>query len=165
MRAALAAIEFNPWCTAAEPVAQAFSTRVARLKRRSGEACSTSAAVKSCAEKPALKWPSTISSTSAAATPASASAAVATRTIRLSTVSPSSRPKAVWAHPTMHAVTAISCQLRPKRSIPADNVGNATDSGTHLPNFGRFLLTLFASYRHGRVNQGASRFCLSATIG
>ena len=42
-----------------EPVAQAFSTRVARLKRRSGEACSTSEAVKSCAENPALKWPST----------------------------------------------------------------------------------------------------------
>jgi hypothetical protein len=64
----------------------------------------------------------------------------------------------------MHAVTAISCQLRPKRSIPADNVGNATDSGTHLPNFGRFLLTLIAFYRHAR-EQGDSRFCLSATIG
>ena len=66
-------------------MAQAFSTRVARLKRRSGEACSTSEAVKSCAEKPALKWPSTISSTSPAAMPASASASPATRTIRLST--------------------------------------------------------------------------------
>src|ERR1700722_11676635 len=104
MREAPAAIDFKPWCTAAEPVAQAFSTRVARLKRRSGEACSTSEAVKSCAEKPALKWPSTISSTSLAATPASASASLATRTIRLSTVSPESLPKGVWAQPTMQAV-------------------------------------------------------------
>ena len=55
-------------------------------------ACSTSEAVKSCAEKPALKWPSTISSTSRASMPASASASLATRTIRLSTVSPSSLP-------------------------------------------------------------------------
>ena len=32
-----------------------LSTLVASLKRRSGEACKTSEAVKSCAEKPALK--------------------------------------------------------------------------------------------------------------
>src|SRR6202030_1189159 len=98
------AIDLRPPCTAAEPVAQAFSTRVAGWKRRSGEACSTSEAVKSCAEKPALKWPSTISSTSPAATPASASASFATRTIRFSTVSPESLPKGVWAQPTMQAV-------------------------------------------------------------
>ncbi len=85
-------------------MAQAFSTRVARLKRRSGEACSTSEAVKSCAEKPALKWPSTISSTSSAAMPASPSASRVTRTIRLSTVSPASLPKGVCAQPTMQAV-------------------------------------------------------------
>ena len=106
-----AAIDFSPWCTAAEPVAQAFSTRSARLKRSSGEACSTSEAVKSCAEKPALKWPSTISSTSLASMPASASAPLATRTIRLSTVSPSSLPKGVCAQPTMQPVmTASSCR-------------------------------------------------------
>ena len=34
--------------------------------------------------------------------------AVATRTIRLSTVSPSSLPKGVWAQPTMQAVMAAS---------------------------------------------------------
>ena len=39
-----------------------------------------------------------------AATPASASASLATRTIRLSTVSPESLPKGVWAQPTMQAV-------------------------------------------------------------
>ena len=56
-------------------MAQAFSTRVARLKRSSGDACNTSEAVKSWAEKPALKWPRTISSTSAGPIPASALAA------------------------------------------------------------------------------------------
>src|SRR5450759_1310135 len=92
----------------ADPVAQAFSTRVARLKRRSGEACNTSAAVKSCCEKPALKCPSTISSTSLGETPASASASPATRTIRLSTLSPLSLPKGVWAQPTIAAVIEVS---------------------------------------------------------
>ena len=38
-------------------VAQAFSTRVAGLKRNASSACSTRLAVKSWAEKPALKWP------------------------------------------------------------------------------------------------------------
>src|SRR5271169_1353580 len=52
MRAERAAIDFKPWCTATEPVAQ---TRVA------------SEVVKSCGEKPLLKWPRTISSTSFAA--------------------------------------------------------------------------------------------------
>src|SRR6202030_2354988 len=98
------AIDLRPPCTAAEPVAQAFSTRVAGLKRRSGEAWSTSEAVKSCAENPALKWPSTISSTSLAAMPASPSASRVARTTRLSTVSPESLPKGVCAQPTMHAV-------------------------------------------------------------
>ena len=37
-----AAIEFRPWCNAAEPVAQAFSTRVDGVKRISSEACSGS---------------------------------------------------------------------------------------------------------------------------
>src|SRR5437588_99142 len=97
MRALLAAIARSPAWTAAEPVAQAFSTRVARLKRKSGEACSTNEAVKSCAEKAALKWPSTISSTSLAEIAASASASPATRTIRLSTVSPASLPNGLCA--------------------------------------------------------------------
>ena len=65
MRARFASIVLIAWWTAAEPVAQAFSTRVAGLKRKLSLACSTSEAVKSCGEKPALKWPSTISSTSA----------------------------------------------------------------------------------------------------
>ena len=97
-------IALDETVTAADPVAQAFSTRVARLKRKSGEACSTSEAVKSCAENPALKWPSTISSTSEAVKPASASASVATLTTRLSTVSASNLPNGVCAHPTMLAV-------------------------------------------------------------
>src|SRR5688572_23021869 len=97
-----------PWCTAAEPVAQAFSTRVVGLKRKAGSACSTSEAVKSCGEKPALKWPSTISSTSAPEMPASASASVATFTTRLSTVSASNFPNGVCAHPTMLAVIVFS---------------------------------------------------------
>src|SRR5580704_8518335 len=103
-----------PWCTAAVPVAQAFSTRVAGLKRRFGSACNTSAAVKSCGEKPALKCPSTISSTSAAAIPASASASLATLTTRLSTVSVSNLPKGVCAHPTMLAVMADLLRNRKK---------------------------------------------------
>ena len=97
-----------PWWTAAEPVAQAFSTRVAGLKRSRSSAWSTRLAVKSCGEKPALKWPSTISSTSSGPMPAWSSASVATLTIRLSSVSPSSLPKRVCAQPTMQAVMASS---------------------------------------------------------
>jgi hypothetical protein len=78
------------------------------LNRRSGEAWSTREAVKSCAEKPALKCPSRISSTSAAAIPASSRAARAALTIRLSTVSESSRPNGVWAQPMMQAVMEVS---------------------------------------------------------
>src|ERR1700730_2884660 len=105
--AAPAAMARMPWCTAAVPVAQAFSTRVAGLKRNCGSACSTSDAVKSCGEKPALQCPSTISSTSAAEMPASASASLATRTTRLSTVSVSNLPNGVCAHPTMLAVMVV----------------------------------------------------------
>src|ERR1700748_2253584 len=103
----------SPGGPAADPVAQAFSTRVAGLKRNCGSACNTSAAVKSCGEKPALKCPSTISSTSAAATPACASASFATLMTRLSTVSVSNLPKGVCAHPTMLAVMVA---LLPKKS-------------------------------------------------
>jgi len=88
-------------------VAQAFSTRVAGLKRNCGSACSTNEAVKSCGEKPALKCPSTISSTSPAEMPASASASFATLTTRLSTVSVSNFPNGVCAHPTMLAVMVV----------------------------------------------------------
>src|SRR5467141_5449392 len=63
--------------------------------------------MKSCGEKPALKCPSTISSTSAAETPASASASLATRTTRLSTVSVSNLPNGVCSHPTMLAVMVV----------------------------------------------------------
>ena len=95
MRARPASRLLMAWCTAAEPVAQAFSTRVAGLKRKASLACSTIEAVKSCGLKPALKCPSRISSTSAGPIPAWASASFATRTIRLSTVSAASLPKAV----------------------------------------------------------------------
>src|SRR4051812_35461332 len=110
-----------PWCTAADPVAQAFSTRVAGLKRNCGSACSTSEAVKSCGEKPALKCPSTISSTSAAEIPASASASFATLTTRLSTVSVSNFPNGVCAHPTMLAVMVVLLFVVPAKA------------GTHNP--------------------------------
>src|SRR5271169_1527518 len=135
MRADRAAMDFSPWCTAAEPVAHAFSTRVARLKRRSGAACSTSDAVKSCAEKPALKCPRTISSTSFAAIPASSSASFVTRTTRLSTVSPASFPKGVCAHPTMQAV--IDHSLAEFRSLLLGygciaNPQRLSDSGIRL---------------------------------
>src|SRR6266436_3974984 len=114
--AAPAAMARMPWCTAADPVAQAFSTRVAGLNRNCGSACSTSEAVKSCGEKPALKCPSTISSTSAAETPASASASLATPTTRLSTVSVSNLPNGVCAHPTMLAVMVVLPREYGKRS-------------------------------------------------
>jgi hypothetical protein len=93
-------------------VAQAFSTRVAGLNRNAGSACSTSEAVKSCGENPALKCPSTISSTSPAEMPASASASLATRTTRLSMVSVSSLPNGVCAHPTMLAVMVVLLEIR-----------------------------------------------------
>src|SRR5258706_10029752 len=114
--AAPAAMARMPWCTAADPVAQAFSTRVAGLNRNCGSACSTSDAVKSCGEKPALKCPSTISSTSAAEMPASVSASFATRTTRLSTVSVSNLPNGVCAHPTMLAVMVVLPYNYGKRS-------------------------------------------------
>src|SRR3954464_8886218 len=110
MRARFASIVLIAWWTAAEPVAQAFSTRVAGLKRKLSFACSTSEAVKSCGEKPALKWPSRTSAPSRASPPACSSASSATRTIRPSTVSLSSLPNGVWAQPTMQAVMARSSQ-------------------------------------------------------
>ena len=106
IRAALAAIARRPWWTAAEPVAQAFSTRVAGLKRKAGSAWSTSELVKSWATKPPLKWPSQISSISAGSRPASAMAAVAASTIRLSALRPSCLPNGRWLQPTMQAVMA-----------------------------------------------------------
>ena len=55
IRAPAAAIARRPWWTAAEPVAQAFSTRVAGLKRRAGSAWSTSELVKSCGDEAAVE--------------------------------------------------------------------------------------------------------------
>ena len=115
MRAERASIALMPWCTAAEPVAQAFSTRVARLKRRSGEACSTSEAVKSCAEKPALKWPSTISSTSLAR-----DAGVGQR---------------LAGDPHDQAFDALAIKLTEGGMGPADDA--AVMDRSPLPNFGR----------------------------
>jgi hypothetical protein len=46
------AISFIPMWSAAEPVAQAFSTRVARLKRKAGSAERAKEAVKPCFSKP-----------------------------------------------------------------------------------------------------------------
>ena len=47
-----AAMSFAASCTAAEPVAQAFSTRVAGLKRSAGSASSAKEAGKLCFSKP-----------------------------------------------------------------------------------------------------------------
>jgi len=52
MRAFPAAIELSPIWIAAEPVAQAFSTRVAGLKRKAGSSWNTSEAGNSCFTKP-----------------------------------------------------------------------------------------------------------------
>ena len=101
----------------AEPVAQAFSTRVAGLKRRRSSVCSTRLAVKSCGEKPALKWPSTISSTSPGPMPACSSASAATLVIMPSSVSPSSLPKRECAQPTIHAVIPASVAASGRRRI------------------------------------------------
>jgi len=49
-----ASIDFRPWWIAAEPVAQAFSTRVAGVKRKRGSAWSTSEDGKPWGEKPSL---------------------------------------------------------------------------------------------------------------
>src|SRR5688572_17822897 len=84
MRACFAAISLMPWCTAAEPVAQVFSTRVAGLKRKAGSMPKLSEEGKSWAEKTALKWPTKIASTSLGATPACFSAEAPASTIMLS---------------------------------------------------------------------------------
>src|SRR5579884_871251 len=95
---------------AAEPVAQAFSTRVAGLKRKPGSAWNTSEAGNSCLTKPPFIVPRNTSSISAAATPASASAPCATSTISDSTSRPSWRPNWLCAQPTIHPL--ISCSFR-----------------------------------------------------
>ncbi len=56
-RARFASMRLSPWWIAAEPVAQAFSTRVAGLKRNRSSAWNTREEGKSCAEKPLLKRP------------------------------------------------------------------------------------------------------------
>src|SRR5829696_6330366 len=119
MRARFASIDLIAWCTAAEPVAQAFSTRVAGLKRKASLAWSTRGAVKSWGEKPALKWPSTISSTSSAPMPACSRASRATRTTRLSMLSASSLPKGVCAQPTMQGVMTVSSRAILGRTVGA----------------------------------------------
>ncbi len=86
---------------AALPDAQAFSQRVAGLKRSSGTDCIASEDGKSCGEKPLLNIPTNTASTSSGARPASAIAAPATRSIRLSTSGSASLPKGEWAHPTI----------------------------------------------------------------
>ena len=48
-------MEVMAWWTAAEPVAQAFSTRVAGLNRNPSLACRTIEAVKSCGLKPGVE--------------------------------------------------------------------------------------------------------------
>src|SRR3954467_10415537 len=58
MRARPASRLLMAWCTAAEPVAQAFSTRVAGLKRKASLACRPIGGGKSCGVKPAVKCPS-----------------------------------------------------------------------------------------------------------
>ena len=55
MRAALASMARMPCRTAAEPVAQAFSTRVAGLKRSRSSAWRTRLAVKSCGGKAGIE--------------------------------------------------------------------------------------------------------------
>ena len=57
MRPRFASMKSRPWWMAAEPVAQAFSTRVAGLKRNRSSAWNTSDAGKSWAENPWLKRP------------------------------------------------------------------------------------------------------------
>ena len=57
MRAFFAAMALSPIRTAAEPVAQAFSTRVEGLKRNPSAVWRTSEAGKSCFTKPPPKWP------------------------------------------------------------------------------------------------------------
>jgi hypothetical protein len=92
-----------PWM-AAEPVAQAFSSRVAGLKRSSGTAWNTSEDGKSCCWKPPLKVPRKMASTSCGSRPASAIASRATRPMSASASGASSSlPKRLWAQPMMAA--------------------------------------------------------------
>ena len=102
--ARFASMRLSPWWIAAEPVAQAFSTRVAGLKRNRSSAWMTSEAGKSWAENPWLKRPTYTASTSSGSTPASATASEATPQMRDSRSSPSSRPNFVCAQPAMQPV-------------------------------------------------------------
>ena len=57
MRPRFASMRLRPWWIAAEPVAQAFSTRVAGVKRNRSSAWKTREEGKSCGENPWLKRP------------------------------------------------------------------------------------------------------------
>ena len=83
------------WCTAAEPVAQAFSTRVAGLKRRPVAGLQHDRGGEILRAEAGVEVPEQDLVHVAGPIPAWASASFATRTIRLSTVSAASLPKAV----------------------------------------------------------------------
>jgi len=87
---------------AAEPVAQAFSSRTAGTWRNLGMATAGSDAVKSCPTKPALKWPMNMPSISSGSRPALSSAGCTASRIICSRSILSSLPKGVWPQPTMY---------------------------------------------------------------
>src|SRR5690606_36698313 len=93
-----------PANSAAAPEAQAFSQRVAGLKRRSGDAWCTSDDAKPSGTMPELKCPRYTASISAAPICASAKASRVAATMRSSRLSASSRPNLVWPLPTMDTV-------------------------------------------------------------
>ena len=96
-----------PAWMAAEPVAQAFSTRVAGVKRSSGTARATREAWKSCLENPLLKEPRKIASISCGPTSACLRQSPTTSAISSSAPAASDLPNLEWAQPIMQAPIAF----------------------------------------------------------
>ncbi len=116
---------------AAEPVAQAFSVRMAGTYSRPGTAVPTNPASNPCLEKPLFITPTAANSTSPGATPAWSSAAVPTSENRLSTSGASSLPKGEWAHPTMAALDVME-----PSSVRREPVAMHGPSASKLPRSG-----------------------------
>ena len=115
-----AAMSFSPWRIAAEPVAQAFSTRVAGRKRSAGSISARDADKALFLEAAEIADIDRIDLRRRKPGVADRSAAVPA--IRLSRSSPSSFPNFVCAHPTMQPVMTASAPAARKTCRHADDI-------------------------------------------
>ncbi len=142
---------------AAEPVAQAFSTRTAGTWRNSGIATPGSAPLKSCRTKPPLKWPTKMPSMSDSCSPALATAGSVASRISCSRSTASSLPKGVWPQPMMCALFMV-CLVGGMRGSSAGSFDEPGSEGIARSVRG------FCAARPRRGTHAAARQCRNRFI-